>query len=61
MLPLVLAKEMTMKKDRQVPDPQSDQKKAYDVPSLTEYGDFTRLTQGGGGITNDGAAVFTKA
>jgi hypothetical protein len=61
MLPLVFAKETTMKKERPVSDPQNNPKKAYDVPSLTEYGDFTRLTQGGGGVANDGGAIFTKA
>ena len=49
-----------MKKERPASDQQNDQKKAYDVPSLTVYGDFTRLTQGGFGVANDGGGIYTK-
>jgi hypothetical protein len=50
-----------MKKERQAFDQQNDEKKAYDVPSLTAYGDFTRLTQGVGPPGDDGGGFFTKA
>lgn len=36
-------------------------KQTYSSPKLVRYGDLRTLTQGGGGTSNDGAGVKTKA
>ena len=49
-----------MDKIKDLPPPPANPKKAYRAPVLSEYGDVTQLTSGGGGANADAGGGMTK-